>query len=231
MSLRSFNHRFAAFAESCRERRVREIRSQAGVPAAGARWRRSVTALSRLCLRGERALLRRALSDPYFPVTKYWQLNAEGFAAEQASLPRSPRRLTRRMAAHLSRWARAFLSIRRDLAQVREEGRRAGVNPGGSPDEGSPDGGWCDLCGSCCEIRGGLPDFPAGFTPPQRWIRYFRGDLSTDQRFCPFLLEYFATSVFLCSIYDVKPRCCRAFDREECAFLKADLARAREARP
>jgi len=122
-----------------------------------------------------------------------------------------------------------FLAMRRDLALAQHEEEVAGVKLDGSHLEGPPDGGWCDLCGSCCEIRGGPPDFPTGFAPPRRWIRYFRGDLSRDQRFCPFLLEYFATSAFFCSIYDVKPRCCWAFDREECAFLKADLARERAA--
>jgi hypothetical protein len=221
MSLRSFHTRFAAFAESSRERPAREVR--------GARWRRRLTALSLCYPGGERALVRRALSDPYFPVTKYWRLNAEGFAAEPASAPMSPRRLTRRMVAHLSRWARMFLTIRRDRALVQRDGQRTGVKPGGSPQEGLPDGDWCDRCGSCCEIRGGAPDFPAGFTPPRRWIRYFRGDLSRDQRFCPFLLEDFASSAFVCGIYAVKPLCCWAFDREECAFLKADLARERAA--
>jgi hypothetical protein len=227
MSLRSFHHRFAAFAESTRDRRGREVRGEAGAEATGAQWRRRLTAVSRLYLGGERTLVRRALSHPYFPVTKYWRLNAEGFAAEPASNPMSPRRLTRRMALHLSRWAGTFLAIRRDLALMRQEGRPAGVKLGGLPQEGPPDGDWCDLCGSCCEIRGGFPDFLAALAPPGRWIRYFRGDLSRDQRFCPFLLEYFATSAFLCSIYDVKPRCCWVFDREECAFLKADLARER----
>ena len=230
-SPRSFHYRFAAFAESIRERRAKEVRGEAGVPATGTRWRRRLTALSRVYPGGERALVRRALSDPYFPVTKYRQLNAEGFAAEPASIPMSPRRLTRRMAFHLNRWARTFLTIRHDLALVQQQGWRAGVEPRGSPHEGPPDGDWCDLCGSCCEIRGGPPDFPAGFAPPRRWIRYFRGDLSRDQRFCPFLLEYFATSAFVCSIYEVKPRCCWVFDREECAFLKADLARERGTRP
>jgi len=229
MSLRSFHHRFATFAESTRERRGREVHGEADTPASGTRWRRRLTAVSRLYLGGERALVRRALSDPYFPMTKYWRLNAEGFAAELASAPISPRRLTRRMAFHLSRWARTFLAIRRDLSLLRQEGRPAGVKLGGSPQEGLPEGDWCDLCGCCCEIRGGPPDFLHGFVPPRRWIRYFRGDLSRDQRFCPFLLEYFATSAFVCSIYDVKPRCCWVFDREECAFLKADLARERAA--
>ena len=229
MPVRTFRSRFLALAESNYERRARAVGSEAGAPAAGARWRRSLTALSRLYLGGERALVRRALSDPFFPVTKYWRLNAEGFAAEPASALMSPRRLTRRLAAHLSLWARVFLTIRRDRARVQQEGRPAGVKPGGSPPEGPPEGDWCDLCGSCCEIRGGLPEFPTGFTPPRRWLRYFRGDLSRDQRFCPFLLEGFATSAFVCSIYEVKPRCCWAFDREECAFLKADLARERAA--
>lgn len=229
MPLRSFRHRFAVFAESNRERRGREVRGEAGAPATGARWRRGLTAMSRIYLGGERALVRRALSDPYFPVTKYWCLNAEGFAAEPASAPMSPRRLSRRVAAHLSRWVRTFLAIRRDLALAQQEGRMAGVRLGGSPLKGPPDGGWCDLCGSCCEIRGGSSEFPAPFVPPRRWNSYFRGDFSRDQRFCPFLLEYFATSAFVCSIYDVKPRCCWVFDREECAFLKADLAKERAA--
>jgi hypothetical protein len=205
------------------------MRGKAGAPVTGARWRRSLAALSRIYLGGERALVRRALSDPYFPLTKYWRLNAEGFAAEPASAPISARRLTRRMAAHLSHWVRAFLAIRRDLTLAQQEGRMGGMKFGGSPQEGPPDGGWCDLCGTCCEIRGGPPDFTAGFAPPRRWIRYFRGDISRDQRFCPFLLEYFATSAFVCSIYEVKPRCCWAFGREECAFLKADLAREQTA--
>ena len=229
MSLRSFHHRFAAFAASTRERRAREVRGEAGAPATGARWRRRLTALSRLYPGGDRALVRRALSHPYFPVTKYWRLDAEGFAGEPASAPMSPRRQTRRLAAQLSRWARTFLTIRRDVALVQQEGRRARVQSDGSRQEGPPDADWCDLCGSCCEIRGGLPEFPAGFTPPRHWIRYFRGDLSRDQRFCPFLIEYFAASASLCAIYDVKPRCCWAFDREECTFLKGDLARERAA--
>ncbi|HVO85006.1 MAG TPA: hypothetical protein VMU60_11330 [Syntrophobacteria bacterium] len=229
-SPRSFHCRFVALAESTRERRAQEVRGGASAPANLSRWRRRLTALSGLYPGGERVLVRRALSDPYFPMTKYRQLNAEGFAAERMSAPMSPRRLTRRMAVHLSLWARTFLAIRRDVALVRHEGRPAGVTLGGSPQEGPPEGDWCDLCGCCCEIRGGLPDFPARFAPPRRWIRYFHGDLSRDQRFCPFLLEYFATSAFVCSIYDVKPRCCSAFDREECVFLKADLARERGAK-
>lgn len=230
MSLRSFRHRFAALAESNHEQRARETCGEAGAPATGALWWRSLGAVSRIYLGGERTLVRRALADPYFPVTMFWRLNVEGFATEPASQGMSPRRLTLRMVAHLGRWVRMFAAIRRDLALLRGEGRVCRLRRTGSPREGPPDGGWCDFCGSCCEIRGGPPDFAAGFVPPRQWIRYFRGDASRDQRFCPFLVEYYATSTFFCAIYPMKPRCCWSFDREECSFLRADLARERAAR-
>ena len=180
-------------------------------------------------LRGEDQLLVKALSDPYFPLTKLLKLNVEEFVREPRFKDLSEENLGRIAANHLLEWAKIFLSIRLDLGQLNKHGQVSGMKLQGSTKETIPVTTLCNHCGCCCEIRGGPPEFTGSIGPPSHWIVYFSGNGSKYQRFCPFLFEYFASGKFFCSIYQIKPQCCWEFDREECDFLQKDMAREQAA--
>jgi hypothetical protein len=220
------------FADHTRLRRLLELRGEPDpMPEVRRRWQESLCSLTLFYGKVEDGeVAARALADPYFPVTMLQRLNVEAFATGPQGAGVSEGQVGTMIAADLLEWAKIFLSIRSDLASLNRGGRISGLGLTGSVREFLPEGGWCDYCGGCCEIRGGPPEFSGDFTPPDRWLRYFRGDACEHQRFCPFLFEYFATARFFCSVYKVKPRCCWAFGREECDFLKEDVARERAER-
>jgi hypothetical protein len=82
--------------------------------------------------------------------------------------------------------------------------------------------GYCGHCGGCCEIAGGLADFPAGVKIPSAWIDLFGNGLGPYHRFCPFLWESGGEGLSLCAIHVWRPNPCRLFAEEECRFLLAD---------
>ena len=172
-----------------------------------------------------RALLRRVLGDPYFPLNMLRKLNLEWFVKEPGFTGLSEDSLGRIAAEHLVDWAEMFYRIRQYLRSLNSHSQVSSMELTGSPQECLPESSWCDYCGGCCEIRGGPAEFTGGFEPPEWWVLYFHGDGCRHQRFCPFLFEYYATGKFFCSIYRVKPECCWAFDRDECEFLQKDVAR------
>ncbi|MBW2070361.1 MAG: hypothetical protein JRI89_03810 [Deltaproteobacteria bacterium] len=199
------------------ERAARDVR---------AAWQESLHNLAAIYQEIEQQLVvAEALTDPYFPLNKLGLLNIENFTTDPRSTHLSQEQLSEAMIRHLYQWAVIFLTIRRDIRALSRSRQIGTMSLTGSPAEQLPEAGWCDYCGCCCEIPGGLPEFSGGFAPPQQWLFYYNGDGCTYQRFCPFLFEYFASGRFFCSIYLVKPVGCWAFDREECSFLKRDLAR------
>jgi hypothetical protein len=224
MLLSTFNHLFLDFCQINRLRRAEEIQGK-GELDLGA-WYEGLDALTSCYqLPGERQLLAEVLSDPYFPFTKLKKLNLEALAREPQLSDMSEDSLGRIAAKHLLEWAKIFRAIRLDLRTINKDGQVSSMSLRGIPEETIPPTNNCTHCGSCCEIRGGPAEFTGSIEPPREWLIYFRGDGISYQRFCPFLFEYFATGKFFCSIYLIKPKCCWEFDREECDFLQADVAR------
>jgi hypothetical protein len=218
-----FYQRFFDFCEANFHLRRKELSTESYSPAD---WHRALESVVRFySAEEERRLLLKALSDPYFPLSKLRKLNFEGFVAESKKGDVSQKDVQRIVADHLLKWAEIFVSIRQDLKTLEKRVQLWPVNLGTSAGESLPTTGWCTHCGSCCEIRGGPAEFTGSVEVPQRWIVYFCGDGCNYQRFCPFLCEYFAGGTFFCSVYQIKPRCCWEFDREECEFLQKDLAR------
>jgi hypothetical protein len=232
MPTHPFQQRFIDFCEYNRQRRVLELGGESDsnieIPRG---WHEALTSLTACYGQAwERELIVKVLADPYFPLSKLRKLNLEEFATEPGFIDLPEESLARIAAEVLLNWAGIFLHIRQDLAILGTNGEVSSIKLSGSPQECLPKSSWCDYCGGCCEIRGGPAEFTGGFEPPERWVGYFRGDACEHQRFCPFLFEYFTTAKFFCSIYRVKPKCCWAFDSDECDFLQRDVVRERAAR-
>lgn len=226
MPLNSFVERFLEFVECNGERRALE--RQGGRPEAKIldRWQEARRRLAGLYPDEEdRRLLAGAVADPYFPLNMLKRVNVEEFQAESRLSGLSREQLAVIMTDHLLRWSKIFQAIRKDLHRCNRDHHISSMRLDGSPEELVPEEGWCDFCGGCCEIRGGPPEFTGNFAPPRRWLAYFAGEACRHQRFCPFLFEYFASGRFFCAIYRVKPRGCWEFGREECEFLKTEVAR------
>jgi hypothetical protein len=230
MPTSSFHQRFIAFYDLNRRQRELELLRQAD-PKTLSRWHDALDSLAS-CYQPtrERELVTKGLSDPYFPFSKLRKLNVEQFSREPGFADLSEASLARISAEHLLRWVEIFLSIRQDLKNLNDHSEIFTVQLLDPPQESLPEATWCEYCGRCCEIRGGIPEFRGISRLPSLWYVYFRGDGCDYQRFCPFLFEYFATAKFFCAIYEIKPRCCWEFDREECEFLQKDVARERAER-
>ncbi len=226
MDATAFHKRFIAFCELNHPSRTLETRGEAKLGSATlSSWQKALDLLLEFYHQAhERVLVERALADPYFPLSMLRKLNLEEIRKEPKLVGLSAETLGRIAVDHLLSWAEIFLHIRQDLTSLNGHGQVSSMRLLGSPLERLPKSSWCDYCGGCCEIRGGPPEFTGNFPTPQRWSVYFRGDGCRHQRFCPFLFEYFATGRFFCSIYRVKPKCCWAFDRDECDFLKKEVA-------
>ncbi len=81
---------------------------------------------------------------------------------------------------------------------------------------------YCDHCGGCCELRSGLPDFPAESPIPDSWKSFFGNGLGRDHRFCAFLWEVRGSGISFCSIHPFRSYPCRVFEQEECDYFKKD---------
>lgn len=229
MTAIAFRQRFITFCQINAQRRRLELQGElASDPGVFCQWQEARHRITSFYQQDERyRVVKRALADPYFPLTMLRKLNVEEFAAESELAALPVQRMEMIEAETLHVWAAMFLSIRQDLARLNTHGQVSNMKLMGSAEESLAEGGWCTNCGGCCQIRGGPAEFSNGFEPPERWVLYFRGDACRYQRFCPFLFEYFATARFFCAIYLVKPKCCWIFGREECQFLHEDLARER----
>jgi hypothetical protein len=229
-SISSFLRRFTAFCDFNHRSRDLELQGKSDPEILG-RWHEALNSLTAFYQQDwECEWVARALADPYFPISKLRKLNAEEFATEPGFVNLSQESLTGIVAEHLLKWAEIFLAIREELEWFNENGLVSAMRLPVSPQEVFPKTGWCEHCGGCCEIRGGSPEFTATFELPGSWQLYFGGEGCRSQRFCPFLFEYFATDRYFCSIYQIKPKCCWEFDREECEFLQNDVARERASR-
>ena len=223
----SFRQRFIDFCELNLQVRTLELQGKMGSnPALASRWQKALESLLTLYQKAaDRLILAKALTDPYLPLTMLLKLNVVEFVREPRFGDLTYTHLARIMSEHLMKRAEIFLSIRGDLRRFNKYGQLSNMRLTGSPQESLPGEGWCNYCGGCCEIRGGLPEFSGPFSPPDHWFFYFRGDSIDHQRFCPFLFEYFASAKYFCAIYKVKPKGCWEFDREECQFLKEDVSK------
>ena len=227
ISASSFLRRFIAFCDLNRRQRELELLGQAD-PKILSPWHEALDSLTSCYQQArEREFLITGLSDPYLPLSKLRKLNVEEFSREPGFADFSEESLAKISAEHLLNWVKIFLSIRQDLKNLNNLGEISTMSLLDPPQEPLPEMIWCEYCGGCCEIRGGVPAFRGSSRPPSLWDVYFRGDGCEYQRFCPFLFEYFATAKFFCAIYKIKPKCCWEFDREECEFLQKDVARER----
>lgn len=153
-------------------------------------------------------LVARAVEDPFFPLSLFQKHYAAGRGED---LPKATRR-----AEHLALLSGMYLRIREDIDRVFGDRHITVVDLGGDARQDVAVDQWCTLCGSCCQLRGTVPDPPETIRYPGYWYNYLAGDGPLNQRFCPFLFEVPPRGVFFCSIHKVKPRTCLAFGREAC---------------
>jgi hypothetical protein len=174
--------------------------------------------------RASRRLILRALSSCFFPI-HFFARNLETLATEPGwqRLPlRSRTGSARRLLLERSRF---FLEVK----AWREDGRLLLAAPPVPAEpvvtsQGLDMATYCDHCGACCEIASGLPEFHGGTPVPSRWQHVFGQGLGRWHRFCPFLWEDRSTRHSLCAIHPWRPLACRAFEQDECDFLKGDSA-------
>ncbi|MFH0810016.1 MAG: hypothetical protein V2A77_06060 [Pseudomonadota bacterium] len=85
-----------------------------------------------------------------------------------------------------------------------------------------PDNQWCDYCGLCCAMFGGVaPMAPKGATYPAHWL----DDIWQYQYWCPFLFEYHRMGRFFCAIHNIKPVWCTDFaDQNVCRQVKESFS-------
>jgi hypothetical protein len=180
---------------------------------APARARRPGTGISRAVLRSLRA--------PFFP-WKFMLRNLAVIAHESdwRRLPERTRRAYERrlwvQRAQFYREVNAWLQQRPDwqpAGELRQSGAARDSN-----DQ------YCDHCGECCEIASGLAEFLPGVELSLRWRTIFGHGLGRWHRFCPFLWEIPYSGRSLCAIHQGRPLPCRAFERDECLFLKTDTS-------
>jgi hypothetical protein len=167
------------------------------------------------------------LMDPLFPTT-FFIRNMRALENEPG-WNRLPFRFRRnRLLGMLDERASFFLEIKQRL-NGRYQGSPSSVDLFDAP---SVEGGaklcdpseYCTHCGGCCEIAGGLPDFPEFAAIPAQWLRAFGNGLGRGHRFCPFLWEVEGSGNSLCAVHSCRPNPCRMFERDECEFLRRDPA-------
>ena len=167
------------------------------------------------------------LMDPLFPTT-YFIRNLRALEKEPGWNTLSFRSRRNRLLCMLDERASFFLEVRQWVDGGQLE-RPSTPDPFDAPDV---EGGaklcdpseYCTHCGGCCEIAGGLPDFPEPAPLPSPWRRAFGDGLGKGHRFCPFLWEVEGSGDSICAVHFCRPNPCRAFERDECEFLRRDPA-------
>jgi hypothetical protein len=166
--------------------------------------------------RALRRMVRRALGSPFFP-RGFLARNFHALANE-AGWQRLPMRLRKVASLRLLlERSRFFL----ELMNWRERQSSRFGSPGLSRLASTETLAYCDHCGACCEIASGLAEFPTGTPIPARWQVLFGAGLGRWHRFCPFLSEQ-PPRGSTCAIHQWRPLPCRAFEQDECDYLKKD---------
>jgi len=163
----------------------------------------------------ERALLRRALLDPYFPLAMVEGTLLADVDGMRFFISKRRAELEWFNARELIRQARAFVRLRTDIEISFDPGTVTCIPLDGRRHP-LPDEQWCTLCGVCCEIGGVPPEPPAGINYPEHWYTYLAGGAVANQQLCPFLFQYFGEARFFCAIHQVKPVACHLFDEDAC---------------
>jgi hypothetical protein len=169
--------------------------------------------------RASRRVVLRALSSQFFPrffmARNFWMLTTE------PGWRRLPSRLRRvfslRLLLQRSRFFLEVATWRTAHDSVPPTSTVSAVTP-----EDTAIASYCDHCGQCCEIASGWADFPEGIRMPAHWMRVFGQGLGHWHRFCPFLWEDRLKGHSFCAIHPWRPLACRAFEKEECDYLKKD---------
>lgn len=166
-------------------------------------------------IRNDAPWLRPVLVDPYFPSGMVAATIFSDVTGMRFFINKSRPELEPILARELIEWAAAFARIRRDIESLFDP---AGITciPLDGTRHPLPDGQWCNLCGICCRIGGVPPEPPAGIRLPDPWPALLAGERLGNQQVCPFLFQYFGESRYFCSIHQVKPMACRAFDAADC---------------
>jgi len=165
---------------------------------------------------GSPAVLRKT-ACMHFPLTFF--LRNVAAVRKEFQAGKVPARVQRRT---LMRLLRQRISC---YSQVKSWLKGAGIRPDrifGHPEVGHSSSPYCNHCGGCCEIPGGMPDFPGESPLPAKGREWFGEGLGPGHRFCPFLWESGETGRSFCSIHPWRPNPCRIFDHEECAVVKGD---------
>ncbi len=163
----------------------------------------------------ERALLRQALLDPYFPLAMVEGTLFADVDGMRFFVGKRRAEVERFNARELIRQAEAFVRLRTDIETFFDLGTVTCVPLDGRR-HALPDDQWCTLCGVCCQIGGVPPEPPAGIRYPEHWYTYLAGGAVENQQLCPFLFQYFGEARFFCAIHHIKPVACREFDEEAC---------------
>jgi hypothetical protein len=174
--------------------------------------------------RASRRLILRVLSSRFFP-TRFFARNLETLATEPvwARLPVRLRTVsTLRLLLERIRFFLVVKSWREDHSPLLAAPAIQTATTGDSANAA-----YCDHCGACCEIASGLPEFPREVPIPSHWQHVFGQGLGRWHRFCPFLWEDRLTGHSLCAIHPWRPLACRAFEQEECDYLKRESAEPR----
>lgn len=155
----------------------------------------------------ERKIARLALASPFFPASLLWRgLLEDGYRFKYP--PRSELSPQQVIADKGLR----YLILLNEFKEY-YPGRVLSVpldEP--APDPAAlPEGQWCDYCGLCCAMFGGVaPMAPKEATYPAHWL----DDLWLYQYWCPFLFEYHWTGRLFCSIHAIKPMWCSEFTNQ-----------------
>jgi hypothetical protein len=163
----------------------------------------------------ERALLRRALLDPYFPLAMVARTLFTDVDGMRFFIGKRRPEVEWFNLRELIRQAEAFVRLRTDIETFFDPMTVTCIPLDGQKHP-LPDDQWCTLCGACCEIGGVPPEPPIGICYPGHWYTYLAGGAVDNQQLCPFLFQYFGEARFFCAIHRVKPVACREFDEEAC---------------
>ncbi len=149
-----------------------------------------------------------ALCDPFFPLTLYAKHHLPNRKEGVQRIPRAGR--------DLALLSRMYLRVRRDIDRWFGNGKVTCVDLNGDAAQEVRGGGWCTLCGECCQLSGTIPDPPEPIRYPGYWYAYIAGNGPVRQRYCPFLFELPPQGLFFCAIHQVKPLTCVACGRDAC---------------
>ncbi|WP_073041805.1 hypothetical protein [Desulfacinum infernum] len=164
-----------------------------------------------------------ALWDPYFPLGMIRRTILADVTGMRFFINKTRPDIQEALSLQVAAAADLFLEAKRDLVRVADPKTVTCV-----PLDGRlhplPSGGWCRLCGTCCQIGGVQAEPPPGVGYPPRWVAMIEGSAHPHQQLCPFLFQYFGRDIYFCAIHRIKPRACAGFGPEDCARCRTDIA-------